>query len=85
MEILREITCSGCSSLILRKSRDGFWRFSTKVMKSTSDGNGVVAVCRACGNEELMPITIAMRPVESNLSKSGVVPAFSVREKKPLD
>jgi len=82
MEFLREVTCSKCENLILRKSHDGFWRFSTKVLKSTEDGGGVVAVCRGCGNEELMPITISMAPMGDFDMESKPNASFSVRDKK---
>lgn len=41
---------------------DGNWRISSRVIKSSSDGMSVVAVCRECNNEELLPLMISMSP-----------------------
>ena len=59
---MHEIVCStrGCNCRILRKSNDGYWRFSTKVIKAVGDGSIVIAVCKSCGQEVLLPVTLTM-------------------------
>jgi hypothetical protein len=83
--MLREITCSCCEKKILRKSMDGNWRISSRVIKSSPDGMKVVAVCRECNNEEVMPMMITMSPVMSNPSEMMNRGDFMIRRKKNLD
>jgi RNase P subunit RPR2 len=80
MKFLREVICSKCDSMILRKSHDGMWRFSSKVIKSNEDGSGVIAVCKKCGNEEPMPVRISMSPIDECLVKSNK--PFTIKDKK---
>lgn len=82
---MREIVCStrGCNCLILRKSNDGYWRFSTKVLKAIGDGSVVIGVCKSCGAEVLLPVTLTMPASEDlSLRKGGEQRGFGIIEKK---
>lgn len=85
---MHEIVCStrGCNCRILRKSADGYWRFSTKVIKAVGDGSIVIAVCKSCGQEVLLPVTLTM-PASSGevLRSSDTLKGFGIIEKKTLD
>lgn len=87
--MMREMSCSNprCKSKILRKSHDGMWRFSTKVLKANDDGTGVIAVCKSCGEECLLPVQILVpSPFAEHSSIEGVIQksGFGVIEtKKP--
>lgn len=61
---LSEVVCSKCQRSILRKSTDGKWRLSSKVIKTKDDGTGMVVVCRVCSNEQAVPLMLSMSPVE---------------------
>jgi len=81
---MREIICSsrGCNFRILRKSNDGYWRFSAKVIKSINDGSLVIAVCKSCGQEVLLPISITMPASSSSeLQKSEERKGFCILKK----
>jgi len=86
--MLSEIRCSNCKRLIIRKSGDGFFRVTSKVIKSNQDGTGVVAICKVCNSEEPVPLVLSMPPItnEDAIVQRG---PFRVRstgtEKKGLD
>ena len=71
--MFREISCptKGCSNKILRKSDDGYWRFSGKVIKSLGDGSTVIAVCKSCNREVQLPITLCVVSTQSLPSMIG--------------
>ena len=82
---MREIVCStrGCNCRILRKSNDGYWRFSTKVIKAVGDGSIVIAVCKSCGQEVLLPVSLTMPSLDSGtLQKSEESRGFGIIEKQ---
>lgn len=82
---MREIVCStaGCGCRILRKSKDGYWRFSTKVIKALNDGETVIAVCKSCGQEVLLPVSLTMPASrEVALKKSHEGKGFGILEIK---
>ena len=61
--MLSEVRCTKCTHMILRKSRDGFWRVSSRVLRAASDGQDVVAICKGCGTEQTIPMIISMPPL----------------------
>ena len=71
-QTLREIKCDNkdCNSLILRKSNDGLWRFSTKVIKLNDTGTNVIAVCKSCGKDNILPINMIMVGSKNNQKES---------------
>ena len=81
--MFREITCPtpGCSNKILRKSGDGYWRFSGKVMKSLGDGSAVIAVCKSCGKEHPLPLSMCAMSAERASPVPGENPGFAVLKK----
>ncbi len=83
--MLHEIFCSCCQTKILRKSQDGNWRISNKVMMMGKDGNGVCAVCKDCGHEQPMPFTIVMKSEPAEEYEETVCGPYRVRKKKNLD
>ena len=84
--MLQEIVCSCCQKKILRKSMDGHWRISNKVMTLSQDGSGVFVVCKDCGHEEAMPFSIMMKSVQKDEHKQEYEEIsrgpFLVRKKK---
>ena len=80
---MHEIVCStkGCNCRILRKSIDGYWRFSTKVIKAMDDGSIVIAVCKSCGQDVLLPVSLTMPASEDKaLRKSDERKGFGILE-----
>lgn len=81
--MFHEISCPtrGCSNKILRKSGDGYWRFSGKVIKSLGDGSAVIAVCKSCNAEVELPMTLCAMGGERVSSIQGGNPGFAVLKK----
>lgn len=72
--MMHEICCSNphCRCKLLRKSNDGMWRFSTKVIKANDDGTGVVAICKSCNCETDLRMQITVPATNtSDIMPSG--------------
>ena len=73
---MRDFVCDCGHKLIYHSPHDGMLRYSTKVIKSLPSGDGVIGVCRQCGAEKALPISIDLR-------KSFVVKAEIGEEETP--
>lgn len=85
--VLYQIACTNtqCSTMILRKSSDGFWRFSLKSMRVAEDGTDVMVVCKSCGTEVSVPMFFVL-PEEFDLRKAehSAMPKIIVKPELPL-
>jgi len=55
-----EVKCSNpsCRFSVVMKSTDGFWRFTTRALKTLGKGNPLIAVCRSCKTETTLPLSV---------------------------
>jgi hypothetical protein len=61
---MEEVKCSNpaCTWNVLTESQDGNWRFTTRALKTKGEGKVLVAVCRRCGAETVLPYTLQKLP-----------------------
>lgn len=69
---MEEVKCSNpsCSWKVVVMSQDGHFRLATRALKTRGEGESLVAVCRRCNEETVLPYTLTPRPIE----KSGPRP-----------
>lgn len=86
-KVLYKIACTNaqCETWILRKSSDGFWRFSLKSMRVDEDGQNVTVVCKSCGTEVPVPMFFSL-PLGFDLQKAeqSFVPKIVAEPELPL-
>lgn len=60
---MEEVKCSNpkCNFHVVVKSSDGYFRFTTKALKTLGDGHDLIAVCRNCGEETVIPMEVRSR------------------------
>ena len=76
--MLTEVRCTKCTTMILRKSRDGYWRVSSRVLRAADDGREVVAVCKGCGTEQKIPMILSMPPM-TQIQQEALKKGFTIK------
>lgn len=66
---MQEYICTNCNTKLLRKSQDGAWRLSGKVVKSLGEGTPLCVICRSCNTENILPITLT--PLANGVPNGG--------------